>query len=86
MARDPATGLSPGPFATVADDDTEGCLCLVAGYASKNGLIARVTAEADRQVMLSPALGDFLHLRYVDLGPQSEAGTSPCRCAGLPRT
>ena len=68
MAGEPVTGLSPAPFATVADDDTEGCLCLVAGYASTNGLIARVTAAAGQQVMLSPALGDFLQLRYVDLG------------------
>ena len=33
----------PGPFAAAVDDDTEGCLCLVVGYA-KNGLIARVTS------------------------------------------
>ncbi|MCW2930717.1 MAG: hypothetical protein JWM19_1679 [Actinomycetia bacterium] len=68
-AGDPLTG-SLGPFAALVDDDTEGCLCLVAGYAKDDGLIARVTAEAERRVMMSPALGDFLQLRYVDLGPQ----------------
>lgn len=66
-ADDPRTG-GLGPFAAIVDDDTESCLCLVVGYAKKDGLIARVTAEAERRVMMSPALGDFLQLRYVDLG------------------
>jgi hypothetical protein len=52
------------------DDGTEGCLCLVAGYARQDGLIARVTAEAGQRVKMSPMLGDFLQLRFVDLGPQ----------------
>jgi hypothetical protein len=60
------TGLDP--FATIIDDDTESCLCLVVGYAKKDGLIARVAAEAEQRIMMSPALGDFLQLRYVDLG------------------
>lgn len=68
-AGDPLTG-GLGAFAELVDDDTEGCLCLVAGYAKNDGLIAGVTAEAKRRVMMSPALGDFLQLRYVDLGPQ----------------
>jgi hypothetical protein len=72
-AGDPLTG-SPGPSAVLADDDTESCLCLVAGYAKGDGLIARVTAEAERQVMMSPMLGDFLQLRYVDLGPRPGPG------------
>ena len=63
---DPLTG-GLGSFAAIVDDDTESCLCLVVGYAKKDGLIARVTAEAERQVMMSPALGDFLQLRHVDL-------------------
>ncbi len=58
-----------GQSAAPGDDDTTGCLCLVAGYAKKDGLIANVTAEAERLVMMSPALSDFLELRYVDLGP-----------------
>jgi len=70
-AGDPLTE-SLGPSGSFAEDDTEGCLCLVVGYAKDDGLIARVTAEAKRRVAMSPALGDFLHLRYVDLGPQSE--------------
>jgi hypothetical protein len=71
---DPLTG-NLDRFAALADDDTESCLCLVAGYAKQDGLIARVTTEAKRRVMMSPALGDFLQLRYVDLGPQpGEAG------------
>lgn len=69
IAGDPLTG-SPGPLAALAGDDTEGCLCLVAGYARKDGLIAGVTAETERRVIMSPTLGDFLQLRYVDLGLQ----------------
>ena len=64
---DPRTGRLD-PFAALVDDDTESCLCLVVGYAKEDGLIARVTAEAEKRIMLSPALGDFLQLRYVDLG------------------
>lgn len=67
MAGDPLAG-GLGPFAAAVDDDTEGCLCLVVGYAKRDGLIARVTSEAGRRIMMSPALGDFLQLRYVDLG------------------
>jgi hypothetical protein len=66
---------SPGPVTAIADNDTQSCLCLVAGYAREDGLIARVAAGAERRVIMSPALGDFLELRYVDLGPQpSQAG------------
>ena len=68
-AADWRTG-GTGSFATFVDDDTEACLCLVVGYAKEDGLIARVTAEAERRVMMSPALGDFLQLRYLDIGPQ----------------
>jgi hypothetical protein len=74
-AGDPVADSTPSPFAELIDEDTEGCLCLVVGYAKKDGLIARVTAEAERRIMMSPALGDFLQLRYVDLRlPPGEAG------------
>ncbi len=56
--------------AAAARDDTESCLCLVASYAKRAGLIDRVTAEAEKQVKMSPMLGDFLQLRFVDLGPE----------------
>jgi hypothetical protein len=77
-AGDPLTG-SLGSSASIVEDDTEGCLCLVAGYAKDDGLIARVTAEVKRVVTMSPALGDFLQLRYVDLGPQSEPASDGSR-------
>lgn len=67
-ASDP---VSPGdPIAVYDDDSTEACRCLVVGYAKDDGLIARVAAEAERLVTLSPALSDFLQLEHVDLGPQ----------------
>jgi hypothetical protein len=59
-----------GPITAAIDDGTESCLCLVAGYAKQDGLIARVTAEAEQRVSMSPMLGDFLQLRFVDLGQQ----------------
>jgi hypothetical protein len=51
-------------------DDAEGCLCLVGGYAKQDALIARVAAEAQQRVMMSPMLADVLQLRFVDLGPE----------------
>jgi hypothetical protein len=51
-------------------DDAEACCCIVAGYARRAGLIASVTAEADKLIARSPVLGDFLRLRFVDLGPE----------------
>jgi hypothetical protein len=70
IASEQFPGNNPGHSAAHTDDDTEGCLCLVVGYAKKDGLIADVTAEVERRIMMSPALSDFLQLRYVDLGPQ----------------
>lgn len=70
MTADDSLAGGSESLAALVDDDTEGCLCLVAGYAKQDGLIASVTAETEKRVMMSPALGDFLQLRYVDLGPQ----------------
>jgi hypothetical protein len=80
-AGDPLTA-SLGPSGMLVEDDTEDCLCLVVGYAKDDGLIARVTAEVKRRVTMSPALGDFLQLRHVDLGPQpgsAGGGSLPVR-------
>jgi len=56
--------------AGLAGDDSESCLCLVASYSKRARLLATVTAEAEQRVSLSPVLGDFLALRYLDLGPE----------------
>jgi hypothetical protein len=56
--------------AGMAVDDSEHCLCLVASYSKRAELIARVTAEVEHRVNLSPVLGDSLVLRYLDLGPE----------------
>jgi hypothetical protein len=53
-----------------AGHDSENCLCLVASYSKRAELIARLTAETEQRISLSPVLGDFLTLRYVDLGPE----------------
>ena len=54
----------------LAGQDSENCLCLVASYSKRAELIARLTAEAEQRVSLSPVLGDFLTLRYLNLGPE----------------
>jgi len=56
--------------AGLAGDDSESCLCLVASYSKRAELIAKVAAETEQRVNLSPVLGDFLALRYLDLGPE----------------
>jgi hypothetical protein len=57
----------PGP-AAVGDGDTERCVCLVAGYGKRAAKITTVLAQAERLIAMSPLLGDFLTLRFVDLG------------------
>lgn len=59
-------GLDPIP----PDPDAEGCLCLVASYVNAAPLLQRVTMEAANRIMMSPAAGDFIELRFADLGPQ----------------
>ena len=54
----------------MAGDDSQHCLCLVASYSKRAELIAKVTAEVEHRVSLSPVLGDSLVLRYLDLGPE----------------
>lgn len=55
--------------ADLADDDSQSCTCLVASYSKRAELIAKVTAETEQRVSLSPVLGDFLAIRFLDLGP-----------------
>jgi hypothetical protein len=54
---------------TTLEPDTEGCLLLVAGYSGGALGLAAVTADAARQIVASPALGDFFDVRVADLGP-----------------
>ncbi len=59
--------------AGLAGDDSESCLCLVASYSKRAELIAKVTAETEQRVNLSPVLGDFLVLQLP--GPRPGAGS-----------
>lgn len=63
-------GFREAANAALVDPDSEGCLCIVASYASAAALIADVTKAAASRIMMSPSLGDFLQLRFVDLGPR----------------
>ena len=55
---------------SLTGDDSESCRCLVASYSKRAELIAKVAAETEQRVSLSPVLGDFLTVRYLDLGPE----------------
>jgi hypothetical protein len=66
--------MSDGLELTPPDPDSEGCLCVVASYVNAAPLVERVTAEAAKRIMMSPATGDFIELRFADLGPQPGMG------------
>jgi hypothetical protein len=62
--------VSDGLGAAQPDPDSDGCLCVVASFASAARPIDEVTAEAARRAMMSPVLSDFIEFRFADLGPQ----------------
>lgn len=53
----------------VSGADTEGCRLVVASYEAAAPLVSAATADAARRIMMAPALGDFMELRFVDIGP-----------------
>jgi len=69
------TVSEPDALTAVADSevpgaDTEGCRLVVASYEAAAPLVSAVTADAARRIMMAPALGDFMELRFVDMGPR----------------
>ena len=54
----------------VPGSDTQGCRLVVASYEVAAPLVSAATAETARRIMGAPALGDFMELRFVDMGPQ----------------
>jgi hypothetical protein len=71
--------LGPGP----GEPDSEGCLLLVASYADVAPVIRGVAEDAASRIMMSPTLGDFIELRFVDLGPRP-VPASPTEAAVAP--
>jgi hypothetical protein len=54
----------------VPGSDTQGCRLVVASYEVAAPLVSAATAETARRIMGTPALGDFMELRFVDMGPR----------------
>jgi hypothetical protein len=50
------------------DPDSEGCLCIVASYSDLASAVGPLAEEAAKRIMMSPALGDFIELRFRDIG------------------
>ena len=80
------TGSEPDALTAVAvgevpGADTEGCRFVVASYEAAAPLMSAVTADAARRIMMVPALGDFMELRFVNMGPR--LGPSDNRSAAV---
>jgi len=67
----------------ILGEDTAGCVCVVASYVAVASLVSAATEDAGRRVMMSPALGDFVELTFVSIGP--EPGQSGDRSAAVRR-
>ena len=51
-----------------ADSDSEGCLLIAGSYSDIAPPVSSAVAEATTRIMRSPVLGDFIEIRFVDLG------------------
>ncbi len=52
------------------EPDSKGCLLIVASFANVAPVVDAVTQETGARIMMSPMLGDFIEMRFVDLGPR----------------
>jgi len=69
------TSSEPDALTTIADgevpgSDTEGCRLVIASYEAAAPLVSAATRDAARRIMMAPALGDFIELRFADMGPR----------------
>jgi hypothetical protein len=53
-----------------SQQDSVGCLLVVAGYDDISSALRSVTEEAVSRINVSPELGDFFEVRFVGLGPR----------------
>jgi hypothetical protein len=53
---------------TPHDTDSSECLLVIGGYADTAAVLSSVAEKASRRIMMSPTLGDFIEVRYVDIG------------------
>lgn len=54
--------------------NAEGCVCVVAGYVRAASMLDPATRDAGRRIMMTPALGDFVELSFVNMGPEPGPG------------
>ena len=47
-----------------------GCLFLVGSYTDTTPSLEPAVARAAQRILMSPTLGDFIELRFIDLGPR----------------
>jgi hypothetical protein len=79
------TGSEPDPLTAAGGEvpgaDTEGCRFVVASYEAAAPLVYAATADAARRIMMTPALGDFMELRFIDMGPRPRPSESRAAAA-----
>jgi hypothetical protein len=63
--------------------DSSGCLLVIGAYTQNRGQLDAVVAAARDRILMSPSLGDFFELRFVDMG--SRPGTPDDDAAGVAR-
>lgn len=65
------------------ESDTEGCVFVVGSYSDIASSIRSVVAKAAIRILMSPVLGDFTEIRFVDLG--SRPRRSSVGASAIPR-
>jgi hypothetical protein len=53
---------------TPHDPDSARCLLIIGGYTDTLAVLGSVRDKAERRIIMSPVLGDFVELRHADLG------------------
>jgi hypothetical protein len=65
------------------EQDSEGCLFIIASYSDLASTVGPLAAEAAKRIMMSPTLGDFIELRFSDIGPRPERAGSTGHAAAV---
>jgi hypothetical protein len=60
-----------------AEPDSEGCLLILSSYTETARIVREVADKAGERIMMSPVLGDFTELRFVDAGPAPAPDAEP---------
>ena len=68
------------------ETDSEECLFIIGSYSDVAPTVGSAAAEAAARIMMSPALGDFIELRFVDIGPRPEQAGKPTAAVSRARS